>query len=216
MNTSTPLSRAFDLSAAAPVIILLRHAARPPLIDGEHGGELAITSLGRGESRAYGTRIGPTLASIRTSPVRRCRETAEAIAAGAGFTDTIVDDPMLGAPGAFVTDPTLAWEHWRSRGHAGMLQHLASAANDDALSGMVSARTGARRIVTHLLDLAGSSPSLHLAITHDSLIIPTLATYWCTPLAEAEWPRFLEVVTLWRDNEQPRLAYRTRAVSVSR
>jgi hypothetical protein len=80
--TSTDLAL---LPGDRPVALVLRHAERPPIVHGHVGAELALTVDGRAASRRLGVELGNRLRSSRTSPMRRCRETAQLICEGAGI-----------------------------------------------------------------------------------------------------------------------------------
>ena len=182
-----------QLPPGLPVVVLMRHAARPPIPEGEVGGELSITPEGEAKALALGQRFRQVLVSVRSSPVRRCVETARAIVRGAERDIDLVSDPMLGAPGAFIADPELAWENWLRVGHDGVLDHLASGAAP--LPGFAEPIAASRALIDHLLGVA-AGPGLHLAITHDALMIPLLAARLKRPVAAHERPDFLDGITL--------------------
>ena len=68
-------------------LLLLRHAERPPIPPGTFGNDLEITPAGRREAEALGRALaqGEPVAGVYSSPVLRCVQTAEAMAAGAGW-----------------------------------------------------------------------------------------------------------------------------------
>jgi len=182
-----------------PVALLLRHAERPAITPGEHGTDLALTDHGRRTAELLGATLGPRILSLSTSPVRRCRETAEAIRRGAKLNLDITPDRLLGDPGVFVSDPDLAWTHWQTLGHEAVVEHLAHA--DQPLPGLAHAADAAHQLAQHLLHALHTSPpglhGLHIFVTHDAILYPTVsrimhATYH-------PWPVFLEAAALWQE-----------------
>lgn len=197
LPAATPIDR--------PVALLLRHAERPPLAPGEHGTDLALTAHGRRCAELLGATLGPRLLSISTSPVRRCRETAEALRRGANIEVDIVDDHLLGDPGVFVLDPELAWTHWQTIGHEAVVEHMAY--EDPPLPGLAPAHSAALKLVQHMhLALRDSPAGLHVFVTHDAILYPT--TTRLLPDTGHGWPEFLEASALWNDEPGITLAHR--------
>lgn len=188
-----------------PVALLLRHAERPAITPGEHGTDLALTAHGRRTAELLGATLGPRILSLSTSPVRRCRQTAEAIRSGANLNLDITPDHLLGDPGVFVSDPDLAWTHWQTLGHEAVVKHLAHA--DQPLPGLASPDKAAHQLAQHMArSLAGSPPGLHVFVTHDAILYPTIARL--LPAPDPQWPKFLESAALDRPITGLAFAYR--------
>lgn len=187
---------AIDLATQSPNeprCVLLRHAERPPLQPGEPGTELELTENGKKAAVAYGQTL-KDLVSIRTSPLARCRQTAECIRNGAQANTPIVEDTMLGDPGAYIADPEQAWQNWLQYGQEGVLRHLAQGRT---LPGFHDLQAATDRLISHLLDGA-RGPGTHLAVTHDSVMIALLAVAHGKSLEVADYPGYLESVLLAR------------------
>ena len=194
------------------VALLLRHAERPPIAPGELGAELPLTSRGVALASALGHCLGAALHGIRTSPVRRCRETAEALRQGAGASALrILDDHMLGDPGAFVTDPACAWEHWRERGNERVVELLAW--GSEPLPGLATPYSAAQDLATHVL--ANTESGIHVFVTHDAILLPTVARLLPGVENRTWWPDFLECAAFWYDVDGPRIAYRALVAPLS-
>lgn len=222
LPAATPIDR--------PVALLLRHAERPPLAPGEHGTDLALTAHGRRCAELLGATLGPRILSISTSPVRRCRETADAIRRSANLDLDIIADPLLGDPGIFVVDPALAWHHWQTLGHQAVLEYLAHA--EQPLPGLAPAGHAARQLIAHMARSLDAPPGLHIFVTHDAILYPTVARLLPSrpelhrspaPLAVTptrqhppqpgqaqapSYPDFLESAALFGPPAAPTLAYR--------
>ena len=196
-----------------PVALLMRHAERPPIAAAEHGTNLALTDHGRRTAEALGAALGSRIQRISTSPIRRCRETAEALRRGTNVDIEIIDDRLLGDPGIFVTDPELAWTHWQTLGHDAVLEHLAW--SDQPLPGLAPPAHAARQLACHLARTHDAAhPGLHIFLTHDAILYPTLARMLPSSHDRPGLPAFLEAAAIWND-ANPVFAYRIHAIQFS-
>lgn len=85
-----------SLPPADAVAAMLRHAARYPIADPTDPTQAELTPEGAQSAVAFGTRIrGFGQVRLFHSPVKRCRQTAECIARGAGAAGLAVD--LVGA-----------------------------------------------------------------------------------------------------------------------
>lgn len=189
-----------------PVGLLLRHAERPPIPPGDSGHALPLTAEGRRHAKALGAAIAADLRRVHTSPLPRCRETAAAICDGARVTVSPLDDRTLGDPGVFIADGVLAWTNWLDLGHASVMDHLAW--SDRILPGMVAPAQAAAGLLDHIVSALADAPGLHLFLTHDAILFPTVARRLPAADSHCWWPEFLEAASVWSDAGRPRLAYR--------
>lgn len=192
--------------------VLLRHAERPALPVGEAGGELPLTPAGARTAAALGGLLRGQVALLATSAVRRCQETAAALAAGAEAEVPIVIDSMLGGPGAFVADEGRAWESWQRLGHEGMMTWLCAGAG--ALPGLRQPEEAARALAAHLLRGVAAAGGLAVSVTHDSVLAPLVARLSGWPLGPAGWPAYLEAALLWEERDGAVLWYRGQIARV--
>lgn len=189
-----------------PVALLLRHSVREDLPAGEAGRILPITAIGRRLACQLGEALRGRLITLRSSPLVRCVQTAEALRQGAGAPLAVVPDHLLGDPGAYVLDDRRAWENWEARGHEGVMAHLVS--SSDALPGMARPDEAARFLVLHMLAVAGQAPGVHVFVTHDSLVTATAARLLHRPLGTSDWPHYLEGAFFWRAADGLHTVYR--------
>lgn len=189
-----------------PAVLLLRHSVRNALPPGEAGNAEPITDEGKVLAVRLGETLRPRLRRLHTSPVLRCVQTAECMKEGAATNHSIVLDRLLGDPGAYVVDGHVAWSNWKRLGHGGVMRHLVN--SSEALPGMARPDEAARRLANHTLDIAGDEPGLHVFVTHDFLVLATVARLWGKAMGTAEWPWFLEGAFLWRTAEGICIAYR--------
>ena len=179
--------------ADGATLLLLRHSARGPLPAGESGYDVRLLPEGKALARTLGSRIGGLLATLHTSPVPRCVETAEALVEGAGVRLGIVEDTHLGHPGVYVADGEAAWETWQSLGHERVMAHLIAG---DRLYGLADPVSASRRLAEHMRATAGGSPGVHVFVTHDSLVTTAAAHLLRRRIGMEDWPRYLEALVL--------------------
>lgn len=188
---------------------LIRHAERGPIPLGEAGNDVPLVPSGERAAWVLGASFGSTLGSVRTSPVLRCVQTADAILAGAGLADRPVADVRLGAPGVYVTDPRLAWPHWERLGNRGVMAALVAG---ERLSGLAEPGTAARQLLAHMLNTPDLGTGVHVWVTHDAVLAPTVAHLLGIRNIEYVLPEFLEplvilpgassVLLTWRDRRK--------------
>lgn len=194
------------IPADRPVAMLLRHSVRGALPIGDAGNAVPLTETGWDIARELGGRLGKRLKTIHSSPVPRCIQTAQALKDGANVCINISTNRLLGGPGIYVLDGDAAWSNWETLGHEGVMKHLVS--ENDALPGMARPDEAARFLVNHMLSLAGDTPGLHIFVTHDALITPTVARLQRAHHGPSEWPWFLEGALFWWSTEGVHIAYR--------
>jgi len=189
-----------------PVALLLRHSVRDEIPAGGVGYDLPITDVGRAIATELGRNLGLRLNRLHSSPLPRCVQTADALRLGAGSDVRIVEDRLLGDPGAYVLDGKKAWQNWESMGHEGVMDHLD--ASLPSLPGMARANEAARFLVHQMLAVAGAAPGVSVFVTHDSLVTPTVSHMIGQRLGKTAWPWFLEGAFFWRAEAGVHTAYR--------
>ncbi len=195
-----------EIPSDRPVAVLMRHSVRPYLAPGDAGYSLPITELGVHLACELGTRLSGQIRSIHTSPLLRCRQTAEALCAGASAELTIHPDRLLGDPGVFVVDNRRGGQEWCGRGHEAVMAHLVG--HDEPLPGLSRPEPAARFLVHHMLATAGTTSGYHVFVTHDSLVTATAARLLKKPLGKEAWPWYLEAAFFWREDAAVKVAYR--------
>lgn len=207
--SSSPAGTLKQLAAVPvdkPVALLLRHSVRNRIPAGEVGNDVPITDDGHRLATKLGEMIGSRLRSLRTSPVLRCVQTAQCLNDGAGTNYQLRHDELLGEPGVYVIDGKIAWSNWERLGHDGVMEHLAT--SSEVLPGMACPDVAARRLVLHMLETMGDEPGLHVFVTHDLVIVATVARMFARSLPKDEWPWFLEGAFFWRAPEGIHVGYR--------
>lgn len=187
-----------------PVVVLLRHSARPPLPPGDEGFDIPITDDGVRIARELGAQLGPRLRSLHSSPLLRCVQTAQCIAEGARASLAVRTDTLLGHPGVFVVHGG-AGRVWRQLGHDEVMAHLVGA-RDAELDGVADADAAARFLVQRML--SETTPGIHVFVTHDSLVTATAARLLGIAFDRSAWPLYLDGAWFWRDGPRTFISYR--------
>jgi broad specificity phosphatase PhoE len=203
---SSVLRRLSSIPSDRAVALLLRHAERLPLDLSEGDYTRPITAEGAALARRLGDHLGARLRTLRASPLTRCVQTAEALREGASARCEIALDRMLGDPGVYVTDDRLAHRTWIELGHEAVMEFLAGT-GEAPLPGLAEPSAAARRLIEHML-APERGPGLHAFVTHDSLVVATVARVVGKRLERCDWPRFLEGAFFWRGESGITIAYR--------
>lgn len=179
-------------------LLILRHAERPPIPEGEIGAAVALTLAGRVAARRFGEQLAGSLEVIRTSPLRRCIETAQEIAAAKDFDpERIEQTKVLGDPGIFVEDPELAWKRWREIGHEAVCRELALA--ETAAPGFRDPVEVVRLMRAEIECALVCTRGLTIWITHDVILAALAQRLFCVRALDDGWPNFLGNLEVKRD-----------------
>lgn len=172
-------------------LILLRHAERPEIHEGEVGNELSITDQGRTDT-ALLSRKFENVIGISSSPILRCLQTAEIIAEISGFDKTHISKSIdLGDPGFFIADASVAWQSWQKYGSVGVNKSLLSG-KTDGWKGFKPLEQASRSFLSLIINkLQSSAEGTHLWVTHDTILAAFAS--WALPynLTLDRWPNYL-------------------------
>lgn len=208
-----------SLSTHATVAAVLRHAARHPIVDPREPLAAELTPVGRQDAEAFGAKItGFDRLRLFHSPVKRCQQTAECVAAGAARNGLAVEiagaQPELGV--AYILNQI---ETGRLSGIHG--EHFVRLwfTNQVPAELIERAPVIVRRKVTYvaarLRDAStATGRRLDLHISHDWNVIVLREILLGVRHEEAGWARFLDGVAFTPDVEKLRAFYRERAAAV--
>jgi hypothetical protein len=180
--TGIPISLLSDLERVPvdrPVTLLMRHSARHPIIDPEEPFIAMLTEDGVRLAEELGKIIGARFGRGRlmSAPVSRCKDTAAAIARGAGWESLVCPEETLSHP--FIAP---AWDRL----------------SQGKLNGTLPPQV--RATLALLLGSAGRPPALDLAVTHDTILGAVVGSFLKAPVMNEFWPDYLEGVFVWREN----------------
>jgi hypothetical protein len=194
---AAPLDALAELPAELPRCLYLRHAARGPTSDPISGAEVLLTTQGLIDAGALGRELaaqGPL--ALLHSPVRRCGQTVEAMAAGArefgGSAEILGEEPGLAGPymlrprEALETATRLADDFVRTWFDGALPTDLILPRAAAARQQMAVALAARRRVRGGLVVL----------VSHDWNLMTVLEELWGLRHEEAGWPPFLSGLAL--------------------
>ncbi|VEN74734.1 hypothetical protein EPICR_50008 [Candidatus Desulfarcum epimagneticum] len=175
-------------------LLLIRHAERPPIPEGSFGIDLPITPKGGEESFFLGKKLGEKLRHVRSSPVRRCMETASKIVSGSRQELSVTPDAMLGRPGAFICDESVSGKNWDTFGHKGVRQRLFY--EDEPMEGFYPPGQAALNFLKHMALHLPPKGFITLFVTHDIIIAAAAVRLLNLESHDKIWPDFLSGLKL--------------------
>lgn len=182
-------------------IFMLRHAEKKIHPNNSTENSISITKKGKIESEIFGrefARIYHKISFIKSSPIKRCMNTAEFILKGATQCLKILTSANLGNPGAFVIDAKIAGENFSKYGVEKVLQKQLEGKN---LPGMRDIKNGAKLLLTEILEDLENLNGIGLYITHDAILAPFLCYLTNTFITPNCWFRFLDGIYVWTENK---------------
>lgn len=177
-------------------LLLIRHAERPEISENTVGNEVLLTEKGKADTRRFAQRLAGPVISIQSSPIERCRQTAEIIADVVGFQpDAIVANQDLGDPGFMIKEGAEAWVHWQEKGHQKVNEYLLS--GSERWTGFENMDHAVRVFDSRIrqqLSLLGEG--MHIWITHDTILATYASRILPSRLAINQWPQYLGFISV--------------------
>ena len=197
-RTLALLDRVPEGSAAALVV---RHAEREDIPPGTFGNDVPLTDRGWRAAYHLGKGLSHRPAGIvKTSPLPRCVQTAEAIIAGSGWAADAIPDTLMGDPGPFVIDAALAGSRILEIGiPAVVAQQLSSTEPPD---GMRSTSEGVQLVLDSVADALCARRGTSVFVTHDAVLAVLVGTLYGMPVDGFRWPDYLDALVLWADSDR--------------
>lgn len=157
----------------ASFAILLRHAEREALDNGDIGENCPLTPKGLCGARDFGACIAESsINNVYSSPSLRCVDTAKTILLGAGIdrTDVIVRK-KLGDPEIYINNPVSAALAFKKYGNAGVVEQYIT---NGGLAGFATS-CGRRQFMSDIYTDLAQAGSHNIYVSHDLLLIPLIA-----------------------------------------
>ncbi len=153
--------------ANSKLAMLIRHADRERIPDGEFGNEIPINEKGKLNAIAFGEKLqGQQVKRIFTSPIYRCIQTAEHISIGYNKKLEIISTKSLGDPGLHTEDELVAGEFYLKYGFDELYRRFIEG---ESIPGVTSP-SNYHAAMTKFLKENTTEPGLTIFVTHDSLI----------------------------------------------
>lgn len=213
MTLPLELSRGLELTAPyASSALIIRHSIREAIPDGQAGNNVPLTAEGRELARILGASIADRISTVTSSPIGRCKETAEHLLRGAQCRMEVPTTKMLGDPGIFIADGQAAWTNFETLGVSGVMMHISR--SQEALPGMNAPRAAAYDLLESMMEKC-REPGLHVFITHDVILAGVIGQLMNAIETEVDLPGFLEGAFFWNDGCNILGSYRGRETIIS-
>lgn len=182
-----------------PVALLMRHAARPPILDPALTDVIGLTAEGVLTAEALGGLLKDWFkpGRLMAAPVGRCLDTAAAIARGAGWPETVLADERLSHP--FM---------------AQAFEVVAQGRTNGVLPAPVRVTLD---LLLHApeLTLSQEAPRLDVMVTHDTVLSTVVGALTHNPINIKNWPNFLEGLFIWNVGDQVHALWRGEEIILS-
>ncbi|MEQ3637670.1 MAG: histidine phosphatase family protein [Thalassolituus sp.] len=177
-------------------LLLIRHAERPEMPESSVGNEVLLTEKGKADTRIFAQRISDPVISIQSSPIERCKQTAEIIADVVSFQrENIISNRDLGDPGFIIKDGAVAWSHWQDKGHQRVNEHLLSGSEQwTGFEDLDHAVTVFDSSIRKQLSLLGEG--MHVWVTHDTILATYASRIMPNSLGSNQWPKYLSFISV--------------------
>ena len=193
--------------AGLPVALVLRHAEREEITSGAFGNDVSLTRRGRNSARRLGMGLSSrTLGVVKSSPLPRCMQTADAIIAAAGWKTSAVPAQLLGDPGPFVVEPELAGRLFLDIGIEAIVRR--QLADDQPPRGMRSTSSGAKLLLQELAAILNGPANASVFVTHDAVLAVLAGYLYGLPVDGFHWPGYLDALVMWPDSDRLRFLWR--------
>jgi broad specificity phosphatase PhoE len=147
--------------------ILIRHADRNKIPEGEFGNEVELNKLGFKRALEYGTKLSHLkIHTIYTSPIKRCVQTAESIREALKYDIEIEESILLGDPGPFVYDAKKAGASYMELGFKKCYEKLLE---DEFVDGNRNTTEGAE-ILTNFIKEKSKNGGVNIFVSHDMIV----------------------------------------------
>ena len=211
MNPSDAGARTLVLLDQVPdgaaVAIVLRHAEREEIAPGAFGNDVPLTHHGRQSAERLGAGLSSRPVDIvKSSPLPRCMQTADAVIAGAGWKVSAAPEPLLGDPGPFVVEPELAGRIFLDLGIEEIVRQ--QLAEDEPPSGMRSTSSGVNLVLRELASALNGPATASVFVTHDAVLAVLVGHLYGLPVQGFPWPDYLDALVTWPDSDQLHFLWR--------
>lgn len=170
----------------ASFAMLLRHAERGELKDGEMGEDCLLTSKGLSDARSFGEGMAKAgISHAFSSPVPRCVDTAKEILNGVGNDKAeIIMRKKLGDYGIYVTDKAAATRAFMQYGNMGVIERFVK---DRGLEGFISLEKGCGMFMSEVYDDMRKGDTHNIYLSHDMILIPLITYFTGELFGKEKW-----------------------------
>ena len=187
-----------SVPVGADVSLIVRHAEREAIPEGEFGQDVPLTPSGIESAEQLGAVLaGWRGETVRCSPLPRCVQTAAAVARGAGWNVRVVGNSLLGEPGPFVTGDE-AGQYFLKHGILEIVRQQLHEPTPPP--GMRLTAEGIKLLLNLTARGLGNDGRMRVFVTHDAILAVFMARLFGLRQDEVAWPQYLDGLILWRSD----------------
>jgi broad specificity phosphatase PhoE len=186
-------------------ILALRHSIRDPIRSADLAEAMAapLTEAGRELAATLAEELPVRLPiRLRHSPVPRCEETAQILAArlAARGAEARLLGPLVSLGAVYVRDPDRVVERFAALGQRGFVRDWSSGGFPASV--VEPPRVAGERLLHELLALhRAEPPGLDLHVTHDLTLVALLSLVEAVGERDFPWPDYLDGILLLREGD---------------
>jgi len=191
-----------------PVAIVMRHAERFEIKQGEAGFDVPLTEDGKKSAFKLGKEhfIGKKL-TVFSSSVGRCIDTGENILKGAQIDDKVVESSVLAGDKIFINDFIKMATFYMTNG---MLALLDLVYDGKEVEGVNNVNTAVYQFLDYVLEKTDKSKDISLFVTHDMFISLIVGELFRHKTTSENWPEFMEPIFIWKDGDNIKIFFRNQ------
>jgi len=185
-----------------PFIMFLRHAERDFSEDPLEDIKKQINGNGKKQAISLGKELlkrQSKICFIKSSPIERCVETANAILEGARSNVKVLTSRILGDPGPFVSDDKIAFQTFLELGIEEIVrrQH-----ENKPIPGFHDTKKGLKTLLEEFVKDMEKLDGVGLYISHDAIIAAFLGYLTGTAIDMDNWIGFLDGVLIYKTSDK--------------
>ncbi len=184
-----------DFPGGSGVVLFTRHSIRPPMLAGKFGSGIELNAEGIEYARQVGRYWGRRIARVSSSSSIRCMQTAQAMIDGAGMDLSVLHNPALGEPGAYISNVETALREFKDHDPLDLVNRMLSL---ESLRGHTETSDGSRILLESFFSDPPAPGKVHIEVTHDT-ILATLIYHLMGQerISAVQWPKMMEGALLW-------------------
>jgi hypothetical protein len=197
------------------VIMMIRHSEKNVHSKVGDDRNLPLSENGIIKAQKFGrnlSKLGIEVGLIKSSPFKRCVETAEEIIKGGKLELKIINSNILGDPGPFVIDDHLAMQSFLNYSVEEVVNRQIKG---EDLPGMRNVKLGVDLVFQDILEDFNKNRGLCLYLTHDAILAAYVGCLTNIFFSKENWFDYLNGVFLFKKRESIYLLWNSNVFLIS-
>ncbi len=194
------------------IALVIRHAEKNVIKDGNEGMEIRLTEYGRKMAKYIAKEyLKGTSIEFYVSPIYRCIETAERMIESLNTSIEITKTKILGHPGPYVIKSQECGKIFRKYGTKNVVKRFIKGENFNC---MVSVKEGSKKMMNYILDrMKNSDKVIQVYITHDAILLPFFVYYTGYEIGN-DWIDYLDGGIIYTIETQTYIYFKDKNIEV--